>query len=140
MKRRTHSRREFVGLTGAGIAGIASAPWLGGAAAAQTPSGSSGGDALASLMVGFAQGGNGYGVDVAVTTQNFAHAWYFQDNWRPTNRLTINLGLRYELTLPRTERYNRMSWIDPNVASPLQVPGKIRIGRAERGNNLGGKR
>jgi hypothetical protein len=89
----------------------------------QTPSGNSGGDALASLMVGFAQGGNGYGVDVAVTTQNFAHAWYFQDNWRPTNRLTINAGLRYELTLPRTERFNRMSWLDPNVASPLQVPG-----------------
>ncbi len=89
----------------------------------QTPSGSSGGDALASLLIGFPQGGNGYGVDVAVTTQNFAHAWYFQDNWRPTSRLTLNLGLRYELTLPRTERYNRQSWIDPNVASPLSVPG-----------------
>jgi len=89
----------------------------------QSPSGSSGGDALASLLIGFPQGGSGYGVDVAVTTQNFAHAWYFQDNWRPTNRLTINLGLRYELTLPRTERYDRQSWIDPNVASPLQVPG-----------------
>src|SRR5262249_38390270 len=50
----------------------------------QNPTGSSGGDALASLMVGFPTGGNGYGVDVAVTTQNFAHAWYFQDNWRPT--------------------------------------------------------
>lgn len=89
----------------------------------QNPSGSSGGDALASLLIGFPQGGSGYGVDVAVTTQNFAHAWYFQDNWRPTERLTINAGLRYELTLPRTERFNRMSWIDPNVASPLQVPG-----------------
>ena len=93
----------------------------------QTPSGSSGGDALASLLVGFPQGGNGYGVDVAVTTQNFAHAWYFQDNWRPTTRLTINLGLRYELTVPRTERFNRMSWIDPNVASPLQVPGLTNL-------------
>ncbi|MGH9666448.1 MAG: hypothetical protein ACRD9L_18640, partial [Bryobacteraceae bacterium] len=71
----------------------------------------------------FPQGGSGYGIDVAVTTQNFAHAWYFQDNWRASNRLTINLGLRYELTLPRTERYNRMSWIDPAAASPLQVPG-----------------
>ncbi len=89
----------------------------------QTPKGGTGGDALASLLTGFPQGGNGYGVDVAVTTQNFAHAWYFQDNWRPTSRLTVNLGFRYELTLPRTERYNRMSWIDPNVVSPLQVPG-----------------
>jgi hypothetical protein len=89
----------------------------------QTPAAGTGGDPLASLMIGFPQGGNGYGVDVAVTTQNLAYAWYLQDNWRATSRLTINLGLRYELTLPRTERYNRMSWIDPYAISPLQVPG-----------------
>ncbi len=89
----------------------------------QTPASGTGGDPLASLLIGFPQGGSGYGIDVAVTTQNFAHAWYFQDNWRPTSRLTLNLGLRYELTLPRTERYNRMSWVDPNAASPLQAPG-----------------
>jgi hypothetical protein len=89
----------------------------------QTPASGTGGDPLASLLIGFPNGGSGYGIDVAVTTQNFAHAWYFQDNWRATNRLTVNLGMRYELTLPRTERYNRMSWVDPNAASPLQVPG-----------------
>ncbi len=89
----------------------------------QTPTAGTGGDPLASLLIGFPQGGSGYGVDVAVTTQNFAHAWFFQDNWRVNDRLTLNIGLRYELTLPRTERYNRMSWIDPNATSPLQVPG-----------------
>src|SRR5439155_10600300 len=89
----------------------------------QTPASGTGGDPLASLLIGFPQGGSGYGIDVAVTTRNFAHAWYFQDNWRVTNRLTLNMGLRYELTLPRTERYNRMSWVDPNAVSPLQVPG-----------------
>ncbi|HKD07303.1 MAG TPA: carboxypeptidase regulatory-like domain-containing protein [Bryobacteraceae bacterium] len=89
----------------------------------QTPASGTGGDPLASLLIGFPQGGSGYQVDVAVTTQNFAHAWYAQDNWRVNDRLTVNLGLRYELTLPRTERYNRQSWIDPNVTSPLQVPG-----------------
>ena len=89
----------------------------------QSPAGNTGGDPLASLLTGFPQGGSGYGVDVAISTQSYAHAWYFQDNWRVTNRLTVNLGLRYELTLPRTERYNRQSWIDPNALSPLQVPG-----------------
>ena len=34
MKKRTHSRREFVGLTGTGIAGLAGVPWLGSTAAA----------------------------------------------------------------------------------------------------------
>jgi hypothetical protein len=89
----------------------------------QSPSSGTGGDPLASLLIGFPQGGSGYGIDVAVTTQNFAHAWYFQDNWRVNSRLTVNAGLRYELTLPRTERFNRMSWVDPNVVSPLQVAG-----------------
>jgi Carboxypeptidase regulatory-like domain len=89
----------------------------------QSPAGNTGGDPLASLLTGFPQGGSGYGVDVAITTQNYAHGWYFQDNWRVNNRLTVNMGLRYELTLPRTERYDRQSWIDPNAISPLQVPG-----------------
>ena len=40
-----------------------------------------------------------------------------------TPKLTVNLGLRYELSLPRTERYNRMNWLDPNAVSPLSVPG-----------------
>jgi predicted amidohydrolase YtcJ len=38
MKKRTHSRREFVGLTGSGIAGLAGMPWLQStASAAQAP-------------------------------------------------------------------------------------------------------
>jgi hypothetical protein len=89
----------------------------------QSPANGTGGDPLASLLIGFPQGGSGYGVDVAVTTQNFAHAWYFQDNWRVSDRFTVNMGLRYELTLPKTERFNRMSFLDPNAVSPLQVPG-----------------
>jgi len=97
----------------------------------QTPANGTGGDPLASLLIGFPEGqnggnpvgGSGYGIDVAVTTQNYAHAWYFQDNWRVNSRLTLNMGLRYELTLPRTERYDRMSWVDPNAVSPLQIPG-----------------
>ncbi len=90
----------------------------------QTPASGTGGDPLASLLIGFPQSGSsGYQVDVAVTTQNYSHAWYFQDNLRLTNRLTLNLGLRYELVLPRTETHNRQSYVNPTVASPLQVAG-----------------
>lgn len=86
---------------------------------------SGGGDAMATFLTGTAgPGGWGeYEIPLAVSTQNFEHAGHFQDNWRATDKLTVNLGVRYDLVLPRTERYNRMEWFDPNVASPLQVPG-----------------
>ena len=38
---------------------------------------------------------------------------------RSTPKLTLNLGLRYDVTLPRTDRYNRQNWFDPTVTSPL---------------------
>jgi hypothetical protein len=83
-----------------------------------------GGDALASFLTGI--GGPGawgqYQVPLAPSTQNFQYAAYVQDNWHATDRLTLNLGLRYDLNLSRTERFNRQSYFDPNAAIPLQVP------------------
>lgn len=59
-----------------------------------------------------------------VASQSFYYAWYLQDDWRVTGKLTLNLGLRYDLDTPRTERYNRMNYFDPFAPSPLakQVP------------------
>jgi hypothetical protein len=52
-------------------------------------------------------------------------AVYLQDDWRITKKLTLNLGLRYDLDTPRTERYDRMNYFDPSIPSPLasKVPG-----------------
>ena len=55
--------------------------------------------------------------------QSFYTALYFQDDWRVTSRLTLNLGVRYDLDSPGTERFDRMNYFDPNVKSPLVVPG-----------------
>ncbi|MFY9585656.1 MAG: TonB-dependent receptor [Candidatus Acidiferrales bacterium] len=38
---------------------------------------------------------------------------FFQDDWRVTPRLTINAGLRYDLSLPIRERNNRLANFDP---------------------------
>ncbi|MBM3785963.1 MAG: hypothetical protein FJW30_16510 [Acidobacteria bacterium] len=64
-----------------------------------------------------------------VASQSFYHAFYLQDDWRITKKLTLNFGLRYEADLPRTERYNRFNWLDPYAVSPLsgKVPGMGEI-------------
>ncbi|WP_263358855.1 TonB-dependent receptor [Acidicapsa ligni] len=60
-----------------------------------------------------------------VATQSFYYAGYAQDDWRIAPKVTLNLGLRYDIDLPRTERFNRMNYFNPNVASPLAsaLPG-----------------
>ncbi|HEX4165187.1 MAG TPA: carboxypeptidase regulatory-like domain-containing protein [Bryobacteraceae bacterium] len=79
-----------------------------------------GGDALASFLMGGASVGSGtYEIQFRPASQNFQYAGFVQDNWKVIPKLTLNLGLRYDVSLPRTERDNRMNWFDPNVVSPL---------------------
>jgi hypothetical protein len=85
-----------------------------------------GGDAMASLLMGqMTQGcgangcGSNYEIQFRPATDNYQYGLFGQDNWKVTPKLTLNLGLRYDVTLPRTDRYNRQNSFDPNVASPL---------------------
>lgn len=53
----------------------------------------------------------------ALTDRLFA--LYTQNDWKATNRLTVNLGLRYEIQPGPTARHNREYDIDTTVASPF---------------------
>lgn len=86
---------------------------------------STAGYGLASFLLGTGSSGNFYQNWKNVAAQSFYHAFYLQDDWRVTRRLTLNLGVRYDFDTPRTERYDRLSWFDPTLRSPLAdtVPG-----------------
>jgi outer membrane receptor protein involved in Fe transport len=74
----------------------------------QTPFGNSGGDAMASFLTGVGLTNNGsYEVASAFSSSNTQWGGFVQDNWKASRTLTVNLGLRYDVTVPRTERYNR---------------------------------
>jgi hypothetical protein len=51
-------------------------------------------------------------------------AWYFEDTWKYSPKLTLTLGLRYDLDIPRTERFDRYGVFDFDATSPIatQVP------------------
>jgi hypothetical protein len=44
-----------------------------------------------------------------------AHWWYIQDDWKVNRKLTLNLGLRYELTSPMYTADNRQANFDPET-------------------------
>ena len=46
-------------------------------------------------------------------------AWYFQDDIRVNRRLTVNLGLRYELPLPTTSTSSRTIFYVPGAQSTV---------------------
>ena len=81
---------------------------------------STAGHSIASLLLGTGTSNNTLIQNWKnVASQNFYFAGYVQDDWRVNQRLTLNVGLRYDLETPRTERYNRMNYFDPEARSPL---------------------
>ncbi len=44
-------------------------------------------------------------------------ALYLDDTWHATNKLTVNLGLRYELQGTWSDAYNRLSYWDPSATN-----------------------
>ena len=80
------------------------------------------GDGFASLLLGTPASGQ-LGTATRAISSNPYYAFYLQDDWKVSSKLTLNLGLRYDIELPRYEENNQLDWFDYNVLSPLN--GKV---------------
>lgn len=85
-----------------------------------TTASSSAGNGFASFLLGTGSSGNVLIQNWKnVAAQNFYLAGYAQDDWRVNQKLTVNLGVRYDFETPRTERYDRQNYFEPTAPSPL---------------------
>ena len=72
-----------------------------------------GGNALSQLLIGAVS-------SYAITTnllsnlpRNWLHSAYFQDDWKVTPTLTLNLGVRYQVQSAENNKYGQVSSFDP---------------------------
>jgi hypothetical protein len=66
-------------------------------------------------------------VDYGARFKDFS--WWLQDNIKVTPKLTINLGIRHDLSSPWVEVENRMSWLNPTLPNPAigGYPGALEF-------------
>ncbi len=80
------------------------------------------GNAFATAMLGLMSGGSNMSHQPTSADISKYVALFVQDDWKITTKLTLNLGLRWDVEVPRTDRYNRLSYWDPNVPSAITLP------------------
>lgn len=81
--------------------------------------GSSGrtGSGYAAFLLGLASGGNfNYSGDIEFFFPYYA--WYIQDDFKVSGKLTLNLGLRYDLSIPKEETNHKNSNFNPALPNP----------------------
>jgi hypothetical protein len=78
------------------------------------------GDAAASMLLGVPASGN-TGIAISQVSRTWFHGVYLQDDWKATRKLTLNLGIRWEVQRPVTDRFNRQASFNYNAVNPIST-------------------
>jgi hypothetical protein len=86
--------------------------------------------AYASFLLGLVDASTVTWNSVAETGGRYkTYAFYVNDDYKITPRLTLNLGLRWDLWGVFTEKYNHLSFLNPTLANPVagNIPGALQF-------------
>jgi len=89
------------------------------------------GSSIANLLLGYAPGfvtRGDPGGPYFLSSKELA--FFVQDDWKVKSDLTVNLGLRYDLFSPPTERYDRQSNFDPATKTIIMAGKDAPNGRS----------
>ncbi len=87
------------------------------------------GQGLASFLLGLPTGGF-IDKNPSYAEQSGYLGLFFHDDWKATRRLTVNAGLRWELEIPTTERFDRTNrGFDFAATNPIQAAALARYGQ-----------
>ncbi len=99
------------------------------------------GNSLASLLLGQTSTGNfsgccGAGLSSSQARwMSYYYALFAQDDLKVSNRLTLNLGFRWDVDVPRTAAHNYTSNFSPTANDPeYSIPGALVFGSTYKGN------
>jgi hypothetical protein len=89
------------------------------------------GNGFASFLLGVGSGTDQTGFNKFPATDKHLLGWYLQDGWKLTSKLTLTLGLRYEIQTAPTERHNAQQYFNFTASNPISaavgfnVPGEL---------------
>ena len=89
------------------------------------------GQSVAAFLLGLPSSSSYVNRTADYAEQSGAFGFYFQDDWKVTRKLTVNLGIRYEIEQPLHERYNKsVLGFDYGYAQPFSATAQANYAKS----------